>query len=613
MKKIASIFRQTTCVLLFSLFLIQCNQKNEKLTSQYSKPSAELKAFIDKITLNDNSETASKLKAELNISIRDSLLRSYLVENAGAISPSSYLENLKSYNKIRLPIPVSEGFVYEEKAYSFLQLTQLDSSIAYCLKSKALYNEIENTQGVIRTNFILATVYGLKGDFELNVNLLSESLKLAETIKDSASIYSAYNELAHSNYNHNEYTKALDYYKKSYVYYKSVNDTFMMSDVLGSMGSCYFHLGNPVESERVTQEALTLKKNLDDVIGVSLCLNGLAVCKISQKKWKEGAELLTRAREISHSVSDYRAESNMIHNLGICELEQGNIQKAESYFIEGIEFGKRTGVRDEGIIKCYEKLYQVNQRKKDYQTAFNYFQKYTNLKDSLYNVKNDKTLNELNVKYELKNKEITIAKLAEEKSIINLQRYLLLGFVAAIVIISLIIFSFQKEKNKKTKQILEKEKELKQQQLEAAQKELEFNKIQLSNFTTNLIDRNIVISELETKLAGTKEVEMNTIVDTETMFSLVQSKLLTDQDWLKFKALFEKAFPGFITKLRENFADLTAAEERIFLLLKVKNDTREMADALGISVESVRKGKYRLKKKLHLEETQSLDDFIKSY
>jgi hypothetical protein len=93
----------------------------------------------------------------------------------------------------------------------------------------------------------------------------------------------------------------------------------------------------------------------------------------------------------------------------------------------------------------------------------------------------------------------------------------------------------------------------------------------------------------------------------------MQLKILTDEDWTKFKLYFDKAFPGMIFRLRHEFPTLTGSEQRLFLLIKLKNDSREMSDMLGISMESVRKNKYRLKKKLQLEEDQSLEEFIQHY
>jgi DNA-binding CsgD family transcriptional regulator len=136
----------------------------------------------------------------------------------------------------------------------------------------------------------------------------------------------------------------------------------------------------------------------------------------------------------------------------------------------------------------------------------------------------------------------------------------------------------------------------------------------LNDFTHHLVEKNRVIFELEKKVISNTERRQSQASDNgenqEEYTNLLQLRILTDDDWSKFKMYFDKVFPGLILQLRQKHSNLTGAEERLFLLLKLKTDSREMADMLGISMESVRKNKYRLKKKLSLNENEPLEDYI---
>ena len=156
------------------------------------------------------------------------------------------------------------------------------------------------------------------------------------------------------------------------------------------------------------------------------------------------------------------------------------------------------------------------------------------------------------------------------------------------------------------------ENQIHQQQLDETQRELAFNRKQLEDFTFHLLEKNKIISELENKSLITKGEQENG-EDGDEFASLLQLKILTEEDWTRFKLYFDKAFPGLILKLRNEYPNLTGAEQRLFLLIKLKNDSREMSEMLGISMDSVRKNKYRLKKKLHLDEDLSLEDFIQIF
>ncbi|MBP7643797.1 MAG: hypothetical protein KA767_10670, partial [Saprospiraceae bacterium] len=94
---------------------------------------------------------------------------------------------------------------------------------------------------------------------------------------------------------------------------------------------------------------------------------------------------------------------------------------------------------------------------------------------------------------------------------------------------------------------------------------------------------------------------------------IFNTKILNDDDYHTFKAYFEKAYPGYLLKIRKNWRDITAAEERLFLLIKLKLKNKDIADILGISATSVKKTRNRLRKKLNLPEDLELETFVDEF
>ena len=60
-------------------------------------------------------------------------------------------------------------------------------------------------------------------------------------------------------------------------------------------------------------------------------------------------------------------------------------------------------------------------------------------------------------------------------------------------------------------------------------------------------------------------------------------KILTTEDWRKFRSLFEQYHPHFILNLVEHYPKLTGSELRLLVLIKIGFDTTEIANVLGIS------------------------------
>lgn len=90
---------------------------------------------------------------------------------------------------------------------------------------------------------------------------------------------------------------------------------------------------------------------------------------------------------------------------------------------------------------------------------------------------------------------------------------------------------------------------------------------------------------------------------------LQRTKLLTEQEWRTFKLAFEQIYPAFLQKISTHSAQFTPAEIRLLTLSKLGLKSPEIAEILGISMDGVKKGKQRLKKKLvaHSEELELID------
>ncbi len=78
---------------------------------------------------------------------------------------------------------------------------------------------------------------------------------------------------------------------------------------------------------------------------------------------------------------------------------------------------------------------------------------------------------------------------------------------------------------------------------------------------------------------------------------LTHSVLLTEAHWTQFRALFEQVHPGFLEAQMTATPKLTPAELRFLALEKLGLGYQEMADMLGVSLQTVYKTGQRMRKK----------------
>jgi DNA-binding CsgD family transcriptional regulator len=136
--------------------------------------------------------------------------------------------------------------------------------------------------------------------------------------------------------------------------------------------------------------------------------------------------------------------------------------------------------------------------------------------------------------------------------------------------------------------------------------EITFAKEQLKMFTGSLVEKANLIEKLESQAKG----KQATSEQQEIISELSRQTILTEDDWQKFKSLFEKIYPGFFINLKNKFHDITLAEQRMASLIRLHLTTKQMASMLGISVDSVHKTRQRLRQRLQLSNDAGLEETI---
>ncbi len=137
-------------------------------------------------------------------------------------------------------------------------------------------------------------------------------------------------------------------------------------------------------------------------------------------------------------------------------------------------------------------------------------------------------------------------------------------------------------------------------------------KRQLEMFSQNLIEKSEIIDQLTHEIESLKRTHNSDSEQVKNFSKVLNSTILTDEDWEQFKKTFEEVYPNFFASLRYRFPDITASELRLSALIKLNLSLKEAANTLGISSESVKKSRYRLKKKIALQEEDSLEEFVRN-
>lgn len=86
----------------------------------------------------------------------------------------------------------------------------------------------------------------------------------------------------------------------------------------------------------------------------------------------------------------------------------------------------------------------------------------------------------------------------------------------------------------------------------------------------------------------------------------------TNRNSEAFRRSFQSSNPTYILRLRELVPSVTPAEELLCMYIWMRLSNKEVADRMSISQSSLHTVRYRLKRKLPLEEGGNMDDWIRS-
>lgn len=616
MKRIKSI------AILVSIIICQysCDyQKKDHQTSNEEEKWRSSQILIQSNYFKWFSDSLSSVRVQPNIEKADSVFRQTFLNQQHKIPTNTIIDLLSIYEKDFSELKVSIAFSNEEKAVAHLRMGNLDSVFRQATIAKELYTDLQDQSGTARTEMIIAATMSMKGQFSDALSHQFNALNIYTSLKDSSGFYNTLSEMSINFYNEQKFRRSIELSKRVLRYAESVKDTFMMADQLTTLGSAYHNIDKDDEAKEYILRGIELRKVFDDDFGLSQSYGGMAMINMSENNWEEALRWCERSIELSEEIEDNRNLTAMKYNQATCYFELGDFEKSKNLYEEVISLSEKNDIKDIALIRSLTRLSLIHNKNGSTSREVEVLRKLNNVNQELFDIEKSRITEELQTKYMAAEKQRKLEEV--QKNLLSLsEKRMILGLALGLVtILSTFLILVLWQQKKRSKKLLTAEKQLKEEEVKRVNRELQYNREQLNDFTHHLIEKNKVIFELENKLiekVNTEERESNLESEDEEengYSNLLNIRILTEDDWSKFKIYFDKVFPGLILKLRQTHSNLTGAEERLFLLLKLKSDSREMSGILGISMESVRKSKYRLKKKLALKENQTLEDFINSF
>jgi len=473
-----------------------------------------------------------------------------------------------------------------------------------------------------------------------------------------------YHDLGYHYYVLNNSFLAYKYFLLSKDLYIELNDIRNLSIINTNIGTFLSEEGNFEEAERLFYKSLSYYQKTNDTIGIIYSKINLASMMRDAKNYERSNEILSTLA--NHTKYSNRDESLVLYNFALNAKDMGEFLQATQYNDKAIELSEEIN-DDIQLIDLYYLKAEIDQKLNNYSSALEYYNKSLRatieiedlafeeellrrimevkiqsknfsgidtlfkrievVQDSIAEHELNKSFKEIYLENKIDKNEKMISNqqtvLEKEKKLKS--QYLIISLISLVTLISIgLSFFFYRKNSLKNIYLLEQKAKIK----EIEQK----NKQEIEAYETKIIqdDLRAKNKELLLSVLFTKKRNENLKLINSNIDDISNNSVITKENLLHLKDLIkEKTFEldkeeniqqkvvethkVFFNKMLSDFPNLTQTELKVLAYIRINLSTKEIANIQNVSLDAIRKTRYRIRKKLELKPKQSLEKFILRY
>ena len=466
-----------------------------------------------------------------------------------------------------------------------------EDAIKHLHKANILFEKLENKPAQANTNTIIGDIYVRTSNPSEALQSYTNASKHFKKLNNNKGLALINSKLGHFYEKNGDLNLALNYQEKALNYFLQHPDSNILAQIYDNIGSIYEDKAIYPLAQENFSKAYNISLGLKDFNLATINLNNIADCQRKTGQYKEAIKNSTKALKLAESL-------NIIY-----QIKSANRDLAKTYAL-------------------------LNK----YDSAFKYLDDSYIQNEKIYKAEISTELARAQQLFKIEQKELQIKTLEKEKQFNKKALYL--GLTGLIMISILLGYAWlqQKSKTKKEKALLETENQLNKEKLINAElneqklkTDLENTRLQeerlkmqlsmksesLSRSALHLIQKNELIQNIKSSLQKVKKIDEKDLHKKLNKLSKsIDINIKNDDDWKEFETIFKEIHTNFFTNLQKNYPNLSPSEVRLCTMIRANLQSHEIASIMGISPDSLRIARYRLRKKLNIEKGANLFTFI---
>ncbi len=283
------------------------------------------------------------------------------------------------------------------------------ANIAYALSQKS-----NNKKKIGECLNYLGDLNWFSGDYASASDCYYKALKLFEELKDKEGMGECYRNIGWIYQGQQRYKETIEYYNKSLQINLSLGLTKKIIANYDDLGIVNKLMGNYEEALKYCKKTIKLSEEQNSTKGLATGYGNLAIIYVAMGEFDYAIENFQISNKHHESIEDtYNCAEGYV-GLAECYYHVKNYYKAVEYAEKAAEISKKLDFKTTAT-SAYRLLGEIYSLQKNYQKAYKYLELFADLRDSTYNEKNSRQINEMSAKYESEKKELMISSLEKNK------------------------------------------------------------------------------------------------------------------------------------------------------------------------------------------------------
>jgi tetratricopeptide (TPR) repeat protein len=467
--------------------------------------------------------------------------------------------------------------------------SRLDESIQKAVEAKEMAIELKDDNMKARSLLVMGNCFRQLNDYKKGSTLIFEALKIYESVNNNKGISDATSAVGIFYFEQKHYDKSLEYFTNSLRIAEKSDYTKGIARSFNNIAVVHSMLGDINKSISYTKRAIELNLELKQYQWLGVNYNNITEDFMDIQQYDSAFNYIKLAIEVNTTINNRYSLSTSYNNQAKYNKITGNPKAFEMFSRKAIETGKSIGNKS-AILESVANLQDHYSEIRQYDSAYNYRSLQYYYRDSIQRENSLTRLNKLEMLHTLEKEKQQAEMEQQRRDFIILIIIILLVSIIIFAILLLIRFRLRVRYAK-----------LKEKKLED---EIDFKNREMTTNVMSLMKKNEILSEITKRLIEVqKDLVKDESKDAIQKIAIELESSTQESIWDEFELRFNQVHSDFYERLNSQFPDLTANEQKLCAFLKLNLSTKEISSITGQSNRALEMARFRLRKKLGIDNT----------